>query len=1045
MESIVAEYIRNVEVCEKETQRKEHFILFLAQLFPSHAKHLRALASGAETFVKLEKTPEGEKQRGFIDSFYGNLVIEFEHGIPEMLETAEGQLQEYVAKLWSQEGENSPYLCIASDGVRWSCYAPSLAEDVSSYPLKTSNILLSEVEKADFSSMDADEVKNWLDRVFFRENQLQPDPQAICLDFGSNSHTFLTSKPILLNFYRRARGIPRVAMAIDSWEKYLKYSYGTIDGTEDLFVRHTYLSVVTKLLSSLVLSGEKKYSLSSTDIASIVDGNFFTKFNIRNYAEKDFFHWIDNIEFKTDLEKLWFAIFNSLKTYDFTIIKNDFLKDIYQDLVDPDDRHDLGEYYTPDWLCEYISKDALGKYNNAPKMADITCGSGSFLRAFIKKLQATLEGAELSKSEILKLITNSVYGFEIHPLAVFIAKTNYLLALGDLRQHAESVITLPVYLCDSLLTYDLDDSDLFSYGDVNITPIGEQTKLVIPEDMPESTFDLLIDFIGDLALIDSLSEKLGVVEPKVNKFLAKLDVPHEKTQSLTDSVIKLAVELSKKEDLIDLDIWKYTIKNTYRPLVFKNKFDLILGNPPWLSFRYVGSPAYKNELEHLGIEKYNIAPQRSSLRTQMELGTVFLAHASEYYLRNQGSLYFVLPRSVFSADHHELLRKRTFKGNYDVTEIWDLDSVSPLFRVPSCVVVCRHTIERKESGEGFCGKNFAAKLPYQNVNYEVAKQSLEVKDTYFHLARMNERTALSELPINIQSSENYYKSRFRQGADLMPRSFYFVELDADQKKITFAKTSENSIKSAKKPYKDVNLSGLINSELIYKTALAENVLPFCISNPPSIHLPVLKEDSTWKILSPDELVLEGFSESSAWFTKVDQTYVELKGVEEGKVFEMLNYNNKLLTQNPNAKYWVLYCSSGTNLCAAVYENTEYFWADQKTYWFATDTKMEAYYLAAVLNASTLDDIIKPFQSRGLIGERDIHKKVLDIGIPKYENSDEFNELANEALTLEGEIQDRMEEFSRFKSLGKKRTSIRAAFESKFKAIDQKATELFLND
>jgi hypothetical protein len=38
---------------------------------------------------------------------------------------------------------------------------------------------------------------------------------------------------------------------------------------------------------------------------------------------------------------------------------------------------------------------------------------------------------------------------------------------------------------------------------------------------------------------------------------------------------------------------------------------------------------------------------------------------------------------------------------------------------------------------------------------------------------------------------------------------------------------------------------------------------------------------------------------------------------------------------------------------------------------------------AILNAKVVNDAIKPFQSHGLVGERDIHKKALDLPIPLF--------------------------------------------------------------
>lgn len=38
----------------------------------------------------------------------------------------------------------------------------------------------------------------------------------------------------------------------------------------------------------------------------------------------------------------------------------------------------------------------------------------------------------------------------------------------------------------------------------------------------------------------------------------------------------------------------------------------------------------------------------------------------------------------------------------------------------------------------------------------------------------------------------------------------------------------------------------------------------------------------------------------------------------------------------------------------------------------------------MLNAPYVDVLIKPFQSRGLIGERDVHKKVLELPFPQFD-------------------------------------------------------------
>jgi hypothetical protein len=40
-----------------------------------------------------------------------------------------------------------------------------------------------------------------------------------------------------------------------------------------------------------------------------------------------------------------------LRNYNLRELSEDVLKSLCQELVDPKTRHDLGEYYTPDWLA----------------------------------------------------------------------------------------------------------------------------------------------------------------------------------------------------------------------------------------------------------------------------------------------------------------------------------------------------------------------------------------------------------------------------------------------------------------------------------------------------------------------------------------------------------------------------------------------------------------------------------------------------------------------------------------------------------------------
>ena len=51
----------------------------------------------------------------------------------------------------------------------------------------------------------------------------------------------------------------------------------------------------------------------------------------------------------------------------------------------------------------------------------------------------------------------------------------------------------------------------------------------------------------------------------------------------------LKVFIDKERDTI----WAFVLKNRFKPLFFKNRFDFVMGNPPWIAFRHL-EPAYQD-------------------------------------------------------------------------------------------------------------------------------------------------------------------------------------------------------------------------------------------------------------------------------------------------------------------------------------------------------------------------------------------------------------------------------------------------------------------
>ena len=112
------------------------------------------------------------------------------------------------------------------------------------------------------------------------------------------------------------------------------------DDGHELFARHTLLTAAARLIAA-------EFSLKA---ALKVAG--------RIKVGGGFVSWLDWEGEEKDLQqegkKVCSAIYQAIIRYDWGKARGDILKHLYQDFIPSKDRHDFGEYYTPDWLAEKI-------------------------------------------------------------------------------------------------------------------------------------------------------------------------------------------------------------------------------------------------------------------------------------------------------------------------------------------------------------------------------------------------------------------------------------------------------------------------------------------------------------------------------------------------------------------------------------------------------------------------------------------------------------------------------------------------------------------
>jgi SAM-dependent methyltransferase len=432
------------------------------------------------------------------------------------------------------------------------------------------------------------------------------------------------------------------------------------------FALDTYYAVLMKLLAYQVVGFYTLKNIAGLPLAEwetldsdalrgkleeLEEGGIFHALGIRNFLEGDLLSWYLN-DWSADIERAIRDMIARLNQYDPQTLEllpdetRDIFKRLYQFLVPKQIRHDLGEYYTPDWLADrclnQLGYGAKARDLLKMRLLDPGCGSGTFPILAIKRAREHARLNNISPTETLQLITRNIVGFDLNPLAVIAARTNYLLAIADLLPHRKGEVTIPIYLCDS----------------INPPRAKEPTTLF---DAHETGIYTVPTSVGNFRLPNTLvqPDRRDLIQ-KVTNLLeecAKKQLPVEKFAQRAQAELKLddlAVLSETYARLLDLEqkgingIWARIIKNAFAPL-FMGEFDFIAGNPPWVNWEAL--PQEYREATAPLWQKYNLF-EHTGLRARLgsakdDISVLMTYVAIDKYLKDKGKLCFVITQTLF--------------------------------------------------------------------------------------------------------------------------------------------------------------------------------------------------------------------------------------------------------------------------------------------------------------------------------------------------------------------------------------------------------------
>jgi hypothetical protein len=964
-------------------QRRELFLAFLRDAFDIQQADIEI-----EKYIQLSDQQVPTKggiarvRKGWIDAVFHDLIFEFKRDLKR--EAAEGlrELQDYLASI----PNGSQCVGLLTDGLVFTAYVLDTSQSQSLHLIDSID-LAAETTEPRIAYL-------WLDAYLLRQNNVPPTSADIVRRFGLHSPTFISATRILREALKIFGANEAGALEVkrEQWAFHLARVYGSTDVSNDeMFVRHTYLCQFAKLLAYTAHFGVGE---ATQKIEGIIDGKAFEMLGVNNIGEQDFFAWVLAPEVHSLTLEIFKHITASLVVYDLCTIDEDLLKQLYQNLVEPETRHELGEFYTPDWLAELTLRE-IG-YRPGQSLLDPACGSGTFLFTAIRLLIA--QG--MIGQALVDFALENIMGMDVHPLAVTIAKINYMLAIlpyiqGSTRRGQQR--TIPVTMANALQVPSTSHRI-----EVIEVPIDSENAFLIPVTAahhPNELMDLLNHmgrFAQNMANLPAEKINYGDFSDQVLKKISPVSNPQDvQTERLTWSTNarRLMEQIVQGRD----SIWVYVLQNTSRPLFLRyRKFDVVVGNPPWIAYRYLQDRAYQAEIKKLIRDYQLLAPDEVKLNTQMELATLFFEHCRQAYLKPQGTIAFVMPRSVITgAKQHAAFQQRGF------SRILDLKGVAPLFNVETCVMIREHDQVYTETVPT---ARFDGKLSAHECTWDEASVALTRTETVTKFANQG----------NIGSP--YYFPLFKQGATLVPRTLAFVttaQHDIAPGQFAYSTimhTDPDVVDGAKTPWKDLKLEGHIDDDFLYATLLSRYLVPFGVGRLHLVALPVKIGVPRQITTLPNEIEEERFIPMSLleirfniflarsaddWFEPTERLWQKYRKSVTMSLWDRYNYQQGLVNQSTTPGSLVLYGTSGSNLAASVLDThnlpviggaqPKAFVADHKTYWYRATTKDEAHFLVSLLNAPCVDAAIKTYQTRGLFGARDIHRRPFEVcAIPRFD-------------------------------------------------------------
>lgn len=788
-----------------------------------------------------------------------------------------------------------------------------------------------------------------------------------------------------------------------------------IDSKIYLFAMQTFFNIFLKLLIFSFLSElvnpafTIKQELSKAEIDRLFDGTGDVGINlVGNFFEAHFMEWFtytdSGFEEKIVNETLYLIDHFDLSTY---VLKpedvQDILQEVYMELIPSEMRHLMGEYFSPDWIVEHVLEMAGYDGNIEKTLIDPCAGSGPFLTQAIKKI-IEKNGGQLSKEDIVK-ITNNIVGFDINPISVVAAKANYILIVfsayfDNCDEDFGDPVNIPVFIADSILSPVV-------YTEENDRTLKLSTSVGLLELPKFESFSKGNEF---LTLLSQFIHEKPNYETFIELVLSKKLITNDDLQIVRTLFDRLYVLHRSGKD----SFWPIILRNSFAPTMIGNKFDYVVGNPPWIAWKSMSKSYREGTLaiwQSYGIFEKNAYDKKT---THDDFGMAVTYVAVDQYLKTNGTMVFLLPASFLkSTKGGEGFRKLEIVRNgqnipFAIQSVHDFSKVN-LFTIPTAAIKIKKGVKMIYPMMDYCvfeqvgrKSKIDSHRKWTFVEQMLTSESLiaqpvdknDVQSAWLTLKNMSFANKVLD-----RTKPRFYRGR--KGIEPAGAKGVYILKQPQRLKDGYIKIENDISRQRRKDIKDKGVhKGTIEETYVYPMLGGRNIAKWIVKSNEFMLVP---HSVMYKYGVPEKELARTAPETFLWLSFYHDELLKTR-IQNGKFFNQNTNpfyrldNVGEYTYSPYKVLWKEQTGSMSAVVVSTYLNSipnanpklftrdKIIVVDSKVLMLDVYNEMEAYYVCGIINSPNIIEIVDGYAvstNRGV----DVLKY---IAIPKFSQNNELH-------------------------------------------------------